>query len=98
NRELRSFPTRRSSDLPKREIPELELHYPDILASYSITEEMAKEYEVGLVKQKSIMSGKITFRVRDGLGQPIGYVGYQEKDGSWLDRKSTRLNSSHVKI
>lgn len=69
---------------PKREIPDLELHYPEMFKNYGIGEELSKEYEVGLVKQKSIMSGKIAFRVRDGLGQPTGYVGYTEKDGSWF--------------
>jgi len=49
---------------PKREIPELELHYTEFLRQHSIGEELAKEYEVGLVKQRSIMSGKIAFRIK----------------------------------
>jgi hypothetical protein len=69
---------------PKREIPELELHYTDFLNQYSISEELAKEYEIGLVKQRSIMSGKIAFRIRDVLGNPIGYIGFNTKDNSWF--------------
>jgi hypothetical protein len=69
---------------PKREIPELELHYTEFLRLNDISKELAKEYEVGLVKQRSIMSGKIAFRIRDAFSNPLGYVGYNEKDGSWF--------------
>lgn len=72
------------SSSPKKEIPELELHYNDYLNQYSISPELAKEYEVGLVKQQSIMSGKIAFRIRDFNGNPIGYIGLNIKDGSWF--------------
>jgi DNA primase len=68
----------------KKQIPELELHYTDYLNQYSISPELAKEYEVGLVKQRSIMSGKIAFRIRDINCNPIGYVGYNIKDNSWF--------------
>jgi DNA primase len=68
----------------KREIPELELHYTDLLKNNLISQEMAKEYEVGLVKQRSIMSGKIAFRVRDINANPIGYIGLNIKDSSWF--------------
>jgi DNA primase len=69
---------------PKKEIPELELHYTDYLKRYNISPELAKEYEVGLVKQRSIMSGKIAFRIRDIKSNPIGYIGLNLKDGSWF--------------
>lgn len=69
---------------PKREIPELELHYTDLLKNNFISQELAKEYEVGFVKQRSIMSGKIAFRVRDINANPIGYIGLNIKDGSWF--------------
>ena len=61
---------------PLREIPELELHYTDFLKQLSIPKELATEYEIGLVKQRSIMSGKIAFRIRDINSNPIGYIGY----------------------
>jgi uncharacterized protein YqfB (UPF0267 family) len=67
---------------PKREIPELELHYTKEVQELGITEETAKAYEIGLVKQKSIMAGKVAFRVYDKDGKPIGYVGL--KDGQWF--------------
>lgn len=69
---------------PQREIPELELHYTDFLKQLSIPKELATEYEIGLVKQRSIMSGKIAFRIRDINSNPIGYIGYGEKDNSWF--------------
>ena len=69
---------------PKREIPELELHYTDLLKNNLISQDLAKEFEVGLVKQRSIMSGKIAFRVRDIYANPIGYIGLNIKDGSWF--------------
>jgi hypothetical protein len=67
---------------PKREIPELELHYTKEVQELGITEETAKNYEVGLVRQKSIMAGKVAFRCYDKDGKPIGYVGL--KDGQWF--------------
>lgn len=69
---------------PRKEIPELELYYSDFLEQNNISPELAKEYEVGLVKQRSIMSGKIAFRIRDVNSNPIGYIGYNIKDGSWF--------------
>lgn len=70
--------------IPKKEIPELELHYTDYLKQYNISPELAKEYEVGLVKQRSIMSGKISFKIRDIKSNPVGYIGLNIKDGSWF--------------
>jgi hypothetical protein len=67
---------------PKREIPELELYYTPEVKELGITEETAKAYEIGLVKQKSIMAGKVAFRVYDKDGKPIGYIGF--KDGRWF--------------
>jgi len=74
----------------KKQIPELELHYNDYLKQYSISPELAQEYEVGLVKQRSIMSGKIAFKIRDVNANPIGYVGFNTKDGSWFFPKGFR--------
>lgn len=69
---------------PKREIPELELFYTDFLSQLSISKELATEYEIGLVKQRSVMSGKIAFRIRDINSNPIGYIGFNEKDNTWF--------------
>jgi hypothetical protein len=67
---------------PKRDIPELDLLYTAEVKDLGISEELAKNYEIGLVKQKSIMAGKVAFRVYDREGKPIGYVGL--KDGQWF--------------
>jgi len=80
----------------KKQIPELELHYTDYLKQYSIGPELAKEYEVGLVKQRSIMSGKIAFRIRDINSIPIGYVGFNTKDGSWFFPKGFKRSLYNI--
>ncbi|MGV8018296.1 MAG: hypothetical protein AB2L26_08990 [Ignavibacteria bacterium] len=72
------------NQLNQRELPVLELHYHDILRRNSISEKVALEYEVGFVKQRSIMAGKLAFKIYDRQGLPIGYIGYNEKDNSWL--------------
>lgn len=69
---------------PKREIPNLELHYDEYLSKRGIDPNIAKEYEVGLVKDKSIISGRIGFKIYDYDSNHIGYVGYKEKDNSWF--------------
>jgi len=71
--------------LPKIEkvLPTLELHYTDQLMTYGITPEIAKTYEIGLVKQKSIMSGKIALKVYRPDNSVEGYIGYTPKDGTW---------------
>lgn len=68
---------------PKREIPNLELHYDEYLSKRGIDPLIAKEYEVGLVKERSIISG-IAFKIYDHGNNHIGYVGYKEKDNSWF--------------
>jgi len=69
--------------LPKRELPNLELHYCKFLED-KITEEMAKEFEIGLVKQHSIIAGRIAFKTYDENDQHSGYVAYNPKDDSWF--------------
>lgn len=77
------------TDKPKEEkkIPDLELHYTDQLLSYGITKEIAEQYEIGLVKQKSIMAGKISLKVYNPDNSVAGYIGYNIKDG-WFFPKS----------
>jgi len=67
----------------KREIPNLELHYHDYLIERGIIQEVASEYEVGLVKQRSIMSGCIACKAYDREHNHIGYVGYKLKENTW---------------
>ncbi|MBI5402494.1 MAG: hypothetical protein HY959_03775 [Ignavibacteriae bacterium] len=68
----------------KKEIPDLELHYCDYLAQRGISPEVAKQYNVGLVKQRSIVAGRIAFKVNDYDGNLVGYVGFKQEDNSWF--------------
>src|SRR5690606_41407136 len=87
DRSLRSFPTRRSSDLMAAALP-------------------AAGIMAGLV---ALLIGWVTLRLREeylaiaslGAAEMIRFVFQNERwlaDGVRGDRKSTRLNSSHVKI
>ncbi|MBK7428764.1 MAG: hypothetical protein IPI60_17970 [Saprospiraceae bacterium] len=71
-------------DKPKEEkkLPDLELHYTEQLMTFDITEDLAEEYSIGYVKQRSIMAGRIALLCKDLDGSTVGYVGY--KDGNWL--------------
>lgn len=83
-KELKEHFLSQASSSTKRNIPNLELHYCEYLKDYNISAELAKTYEIGFVKQRSIMSGKIAVKVHDRQGIPIGYIGHNEKDHSWL--------------
>lgn len=71
---------------PKRDIPNLTLQYDEYLSVRGISPEIAKQYEVGLVKEtRSVVSGRIVFKVYDHDGVSIrGYIGYKVKDNSWF--------------
>jgi hypothetical protein len=66
------------------DMPILELVYVKELEKLGISEELAKEYEIGLVKQRSIMNGRIAFRMYDEDHKPIGYIGWHPKKQNWL--------------
>lgn len=69
---------------PKRELPNLELHYCPFLKERGISEEMAREYEIGFVKQHSIISGKLAFKIYDELSVHTGYVAYNYAKDEWF--------------
>lgn len=69
---------------PKRDIPNLKLEYHKYIEERGITTEMANEFEIGFVKQRSIVAGRIAFKIYDHEGNRIGYIGYKSEDGSWL--------------
>jgi hypothetical protein len=69
---------------PQRELPNLELHYCKFLEDKGIPQEFAKEYEIGLVKQHSIISGRIAFKVYDELSVHTGYVAYNFQKDEWF--------------
>lgn len=68
----------------EREIPELTLEYHPYIAERGITPEVATKYEVGYVKQRSIISGRIAFKVYDHLNNSIGYIGYKPENKNWF--------------
>lgn len=72
---------------PKRQIPELQLHYHPYLHDSGISEDIAEMYKVGYCKDKSIMAGKICFK----LGEH--YCGYDPKNGKWLFPKGMQRNT-----
>ncbi|MBX7045444.1 MAG: hypothetical protein K1X86_06330 [Ignavibacteria bacterium] len=70
------FLTKEKEAVLKREFPNLTLNHHDYLKEYGITPEVAQEYEVGFVKQKSVMTGRIAFKVYDHASNNLGYIGY----------------------
>lgn len=69
---------------PVREIPNLELHYCPFLKDKGFSEELCKQYEIGLVKQHSIISGRIAFKTYNELGNHSGYVAFHPKKEEWF--------------
>src|SRR5690606_41656255 len=87
HRDLHSFPTRRSSDLERRSCRELFFLLPFLFSLLM--------QEVPMYRVHGMTGSGNCHKVRQILeltNQPYEWV---EVD---LDRKSTRLNSSHVKI
>jgi hypothetical protein len=76
----------------KRPTPDLELHYCDTLKKFGFTEEFCKNYEIGLVKQKSIMAKKIALMIRHENGDKEGYIGYDAKEDKWFFPKGSKRN------
>ncbi len=69
---------------PKRDIPILTLEHHSYLNERFISQEVAERYEYGYVKQRSIMAGRIAFKILDHSGMHIGYIGYKIEDGTWF--------------
>lgn len=69
---------------PKRAIPNLQLEHRNYLLERGITREVAEQYEVGYVKQRSVMAGRIAFKIYDSKENHLGYIGYKVEDGTWL--------------
>ncbi len=68
----------------KRDIPNLILEWHPYIEERGIKLEIANEYEIGLVKQRSVVAGRIAFKIYDHTGKHIGYIGYKVEDGSWF--------------
>lgn len=78
------FLSKQDEVTPKRDIPNLSLNYHGFLKARGISPEIAEEYEVGFVKQRSVMSGRIAFKVYDHVGETLGYVGYNFEKDNWF--------------
>ncbi|MBV6479597.1 MAG: hypothetical protein HGGPFJEG_02383 [Ignavibacteria bacterium] len=69
---------------PKREIPNLLLNNDSYFADRFIKPEVVAEYEAGYVTQRSIVAGRIAFKIYDHEGKHVGYIGYKKEDKSWF--------------
>ncbi|HRI46535.1 MAG TPA: hypothetical protein PL089_13880 [Ignavibacteria bacterium] len=78
------FLSKKKEVQPKRDLPDLHLEYHEYLAELLIPPEISKDYEVGYVRQRSIIAGRIAFKMYDNEGAHIGYVGYKKEDDSWF--------------
>src|SRR5690606_40850692 len=93
HRRLPSFPTRRSSDLFFQELFHVLLHI-FTMAEADLVLMVLSLIDLTLVGSLMVMvmfSGYENFVSRIDVTQDVQKL-------EWLDRKSTRLNSSHVKI
>lgn len=59
----------------KKEIPEYELHYCKWLEQAGISEDLAEDFECGLVKSRGIMAGKVALKIKDSAGRKVAYIG-----------------------
>ena len=78
------FLSKKKETKPKRDIPNLTLEWDSYIAERGIKPEIAKEYEIGYVKQRSIIAGRIAFKIYNHEGKHIGYIGYKTEDGNWF--------------
>src|SRR5690606_41076237 len=87
--ELDAFPTRRSSDLEAR-----------VPAHVGAAEHLLEPHVSLVVAQRRYRAGDVVAHERGRLefGDLLGHAEQQRVYHADRDRKSTRLNSSHVKI
>ncbi len=78
------FLSKKKVTKPKRDIPNLTLEWHSYIEERGINLDIAKEYEIGLVKQRSVVAGRIAFKIYDHEGKHTGYIGYKVEDGSWF--------------
>lgn len=77
------FISKQKEHTPKRAMPELIPEWHPYLQDRGITKEIAKEYEAGYINQRSVVSGRIAFKVYDHSGNLSGYISYKEETGDW---------------
>ena len=78
------FLSKEKTTTNKREIPNLTLEYHTYFTDRNIKPEIFTEYEAGYVKQRSIIAGRIAFKIYDHSSNHIGYIGYKPEDGTWF--------------
>ena len=76
----------------KWENPELELLYTPELTKLHLTKEICGQYDVGLVKQRSMLAGKIAFKLFDKEKKFKGYIGKEINEDRWFYPKGFRRN------
>lgn len=94
------FLSNENEHTPKKVIPNLALEHHNYLIERGITREVAEQYEVGYVKQRSVMAGRIAFKIYDIKENHLGYIGYKVEDGTWFFPKGFKrplYNAHRVK-
>lgn len=72
---------------PDKQIPALELVYHPFLENMMIPEELCKSLGVGFCKQKSIMNGRICFKVGEH------YIGFHPEKKNWYFPKNFKVDT-----
>src|SRR5690606_40437681 len=96
-RDLPPFPTRRSSDLSLYEVPDalVRAHSVDLFPIFR--RENVRDMHVWLLSfGYALQAGRLLRQRRPASGGYFPNIAPKQDD--FRDRKSTRLNSSHVKI
>src|SRR5205085_12599500 len=97
HRALHSFPTRRSSDLKPRQLARshgpTRKHDMEIVMKYVLLGSLSPEW----ASKQSERIGTAKTKL-DQLGIKIESIHYTQGYYDFVDRKSTRLNSSHSQI
>ena len=77
---------------PERDIPTLELDHSHVeVAKLGISQEASEYFNIGYCGQKSIMAGKVAFKIIDHNHHHQGYVGL--KDGKWFYPKGFKRDT-----
>lgn len=77
---------------PERDIPSLELDHGHVeVGKLGINKESAEFFDIGYCGQKSIMAGKVAFKIVDHNNDHIGYVGL--KDEKWFFPKGFKRDT-----
>ena len=77
---------------PERDIPTLELDHSHVeVAKLGISQEASEYFNIGYCGKKSIMAGKVAFKIIDHNNEHRGYIGL--KDGKWFYPKGFKRDT-----